>query len=252
MQRLEGKVIVLAGGAGGIGTATALRLASEGASVVIGDLNAEGASSAAEEVRRRGGRAVSLALDIADETAVGRLFDLALETFGGIDGVHANAADLSEQHRDVNILDIDLDFWDRVLRANLKGYVHVTRAALPLLLERGGGAIVYTSSGAVFAGEPVRVAYAASKAGVNALMRHVASAWGKHGIRSNAISPGLVTSPTVMALPQDFRDACLAANRTVRLGEADDIAAMVAMLMSADGAWIQGQVITVDGGQIIR
>jgi len=134
----------------------------------------------------------------------------------------------------------------------VEGFVHVTGAALPLLLERGGGAIVYTSSGVVFAGEPVRVAYAASKAGVNALMRHVASAWGKQGIRSHAISPGLVTSPAVMALPQDFRDACLAANRTVRFGEADDIAAMVAMLMSADGAWIQGQVITVDGGQIIR
>lgn len=252
MRRLEGKVIVVAGGAGGIGTATCRRLASEGARIVVGDIHADAAERVAEAVRAAGGEAVAIGVDIADEAAVGELFDLAVRSFGGVDGLHANAADLSEQYRDLDILEIDLDFWDRILRANLKGYVHCTRRALPLILERGGGSIVYTSSGAVFAGEPVRVAYAASKAGVNALMRHVASAWGKKGVRCNVVSPGLVTSPTVMALPEEFRDACLAANRSTRLGEPADIAAMVAMLMSDDGAWIQGQVIGIDGGQLLN
>lgn len=252
MNRLDGKVAVLAGGAGGIGGATARRLAREGAKVVIGDLNIIDAEHIAAQIRASGGDAVAQALDIADEASINALFQRAVNEYAGVDAAHANAAALSDLYRDTNVLDIDLDYWDHSLRINLKGYVMVTRAALPLMLKRGGGAIVYTSSGAAFAGEPERIAYAAAKSGVNALTRHVASAWGRQNIRANAISPGLVTSPTVMALPQEFRDANLAANRSVRLGEADDIAAMVAMLMSADGEWIQGQILTVDGGQILR
>jgi len=252
MRRLENRAILLAGGAGGIGEATARRLASEGAKIVVGDIDADAARSIAASINDAGGRAVAHPFDISDDGAVKDFVEFGVRTFGVIDGLHANAAYLSIQHLDTNVLEIGLDVWDRILDVNLKGYVYCTRHVLPHLLERGGGAIVYTSSGAAFAGEPVRVAYAASKAGVNALMRHVASAWGKQGIRANAIAPGLVTSPTVLALPLEFREQCLRANRSTRLGDPSDIAAVVAMLMSEDGAWIQGQLVNVDGGQTLR
>jgi NAD(P)-dependent dehydrogenase (short-subunit alcohol dehydrogenase family) len=112
---------------------------------------------------------------------------------------------------------------------------------------------VYTSSGAAFVGEAERLSYAVSKAGINALMRHVASRWGRQGIRSNAIAPGLVmTEGAMVHMDEQARAAMLAIGRSTRLGEPGDIAAMVAMLMSDDGEWINGQVISVDGGITMR
>ncbi len=120
------------------------------------------------------------------------------------------------------------------------------------MLAGGGGAFVYMSSNASFVGEPERIAYAISKAGVNALTRHVASGWGKQGIRANAIAPGMIATAPVLALSDEFRANKLATNRSTRLGEPKDIAAMVAMLLSDDGAFIQGQVFSIDGGSLLR
>jgi NAD(P)-dependent dehydrogenase (short-subunit alcohol dehydrogenase family) len=252
MRRLENKVILIAGGAGGIGTATAIRLASEGANVVIGDFKLPAAEEVVAQIRSSGGVAEAFHLDIGAEDSVRAFVEFSVEKFGGIDGLHANAAILGEPDRDVDILNVDMAFWDQVFQVNLKGYAYCTRCALPLMLKRGGGAFVYTSSGAAFIGEDTRVAYGASKAAINALMRHVASGWGRKGIRSNSIAPGMVLSPPVLQLPQAFRDACLQATRSTRLGEAGDIASMVAMLMSDDGYWINGQVLSVDGGITMR
>jgi len=121
------------------------------------------------------------------------------------------------------------------------------------LLKRGGGAIVYTSSGAAYVGEPERVSYAVSKSGINALMRHVASRWGKDGIRSNAIAPGLVlTDGSRASMDAEAQERMLALGRSTRLGTPDDIASMVALLFSDDGEWVNGQVISVDGGITMR
>jgi len=252
MRGLENKVILIAGGAGGIGSATAIRLASEGAKVVVGDFNLPAAVELAAQIRSSGGIAEAFHLDIGTESSVREFVDFSVDKFGGIDGLHANAAILGEPVRDVDILNVDMEFWDQVFQVNLKGFVYCTRFALPLMLQRGGGAFVYMSSGAAFIGEDTRVAYGASKAAINALMRHVASAWGRKGIRSNSIAPGMVLSPPVLELPQAFRDAVLQATRSTRLGEPEDIASMVAMLMSDDGYWINGQVLSVDGGVTMR
>jgi NAD(P)-dependent dehydrogenase (short-subunit alcohol dehydrogenase family) len=124
---------------------------------------------------------------------------------------------------------------------------------LPVLLERGGGSLVYTSSAAAFIGEPERPAYAVAKAGINAIVRHVASKWGKQGIRANAIAPGLVLTDKIQqALDPKFRDMALRGSKSPRLGRPEDIAAMVAFLMSDDGEWINGQVLSVDGGATMR
>lgn len=253
MRRLEGKVLIVAGGGSGIGAAVAQRLAQEGAGVVVGDLNAAAAEAVAASIVASGGRASGIGCDIADETAANALVAAAVRDHGGLDGIHVNAADMQAIRSDGDALQLDLAVFDRTLAVNLRGHLLCTRAALPELLKRGGGAIVYTSSGAADMGEPTRLSYAVSKSGLHALMRHVASRWGKQGIRANAVAPGLVITEQLREhFPENLRQATLAITRSPRLGASEDIAAMVAMLMSADGEWINGQVIGVDGGAMFR
>ena len=252
MERLKDKVIVVAGGGTGIGRATAHRLAREGAAVLVGDLSVERAETVAADIRAAGGKAVGRAFDLVEEATVAALLDAAVQEFGGLDGVHINAADLATHRRDTNVLEIDMADFDRIVSVNLRGHFLCTRLALPHLLARGGGAIVYTSSAAAFIGEPKRVAYAMTKAGMHALMRHVATKWGKQNIRANVIAPGMIPTEANDQAPPERFERALKAHRSGRLGKPEDVAAMVAHLMSADGEWMTGQVISVDGGVTIR
>ncbi|GAA3224422.1 SDR family NAD(P)-dependent oxidoreductase [Actinocorallia longicatena] len=247
MERFGGRVVVVAGGGSGIGEASAVRLASEGASVVVGDLNLDNAKAVAERI---GGHAV--AYDQASEESIAALIAEAAGVYGRLDGLLANAADMGALGRDTHALDVEMEIFDRTIDVDLKGYLLLTRYAVPHLLERGG-AIVYTSSGAAYAGERERVSYGIAKSGVNALMRHVASKWGRKGIRANAIAPGLVlTEQARDSLPEEFRTAVLRAQRSPRLGDPSDIASAVAFLLSDDASWLLGQVLSVDGGAIVR
>ena len=253
MRRLEGKVLIVAGGGSGIGAVVARRWAQEGAAVIVGDLDAAAAKGVAAGIVRGGGRALGIGCDITDEAAVTAMVATAASECGGLDGIHVNAADMQAIRSDGDALELDLAVFDRTLAVNLRGHLLCTRAALPELLKRGGGAIVYTSSGAADMGEPTRLSYAVSKSGLHALMRHVASRWGKQGLRANAIAPGLVITEQLREhFPENLRQATLAITRSPRLGTSEDIAAMVAMLMSAEGEWINGQVIGVDGGAMFR
>jgi NAD(P)-dependent dehydrogenase (short-subunit alcohol dehydrogenase family) len=253
MRGLKDKVAVIAGGATGIGAATSVRLAEEGVSVVVGDINIETTAALVAKITAAGGKAIAVQFDISDDASVKRLVDTAVDTYGGIDLMHANAADLSLCLSDSDAVDLSLEIWDRTMAINLRGHLLCTRHAIPALLKRGGGAIVYTSSGAAYVGEPVRVAYAVSKSGINALMRHVASRWGKEGIRSNAIAPGVVmTESSTANMPDEMRAMILQMGRSPRLGRPDDIASMVALLFSDEGEWINGQVVSVDGGVTMR
>ena len=253
MRGLKGKVHIVAGGGSGIGAATAQRLADEGSSVVIGDLDATHARAVADDITSRGGAAIGAAFDLRDERSIVRLITAATETFGGLDGLHINAADLEAVVSDTDVSDVPLEIFDRTLQVNLRGHFLCTRHALPALLHRGGGSIVYTSSGAAFMGEPLRVAYAISKNGLHALVRHVATRWGKQGIRANAVAPGLVMTDAVRrSMTAAQIEEVLAITRSQRLGEPADIAAAVAFLCSDDGAWINGQVLGVDGGVTMR
>jgi NAD(P)-dependent dehydrogenase (short-subunit alcohol dehydrogenase family) len=255
MRGLSDKVVVVAGGGSGIGAATARRLGAEGAAVVVGDLQGDNANAVASEVRDAGGRAIAVRFDIADDASVAALVAAAVGEYGGLDAMHANAADLSPDTigRDTNALDVPLEVFEHTLDVNLTGHLLCTRHALPHLLERGGGALVYTSSAAGHVGEPERPSYAASKAGINSLVRHVASHWGRQGIRANSIAPGLVVTPAMdTTLAPEFREYALRVGRSTRLGRPDDIAAMVAFLVSDDGEWVNGQVLSVDGGASMR
>jgi NAD(P)-dependent dehydrogenase (short-subunit alcohol dehydrogenase family) len=253
LKRLEGKVAIVAGGATGIGAATARRLAAEGASVVIGDINLDQARVVAADIERQGAAALAVRCDIGDEAAVAALIKAAVETHGGLDLIHVNAADLSIIGQDLDVLAVSMAIFDRTIEIDLRGHVLCTRYALPELLKRGGGAIVYTSSGAAHNAEPTRVSYAVAKAGLHALMRHVATRWGREGIRANVVAPGLVLSETALAnLSEEQLAGQLAEAPTTRLGKPEDLAATVAFLMSADGEWINGQVVSVDGGRTMR
>lgn len=253
MQRLANKVVIVAGGGSGIGAATAMRLAHEGAAVVVGDLAPGNAAAVADRINTGGGRALGMQFDISNDASVAALVNAAVDHFGGLDALHANAADMSAIMHDTTAVDVPLDIFDRTIEVNLRGYLLCTRYAVPALLRRGGGAIVYTTSAAAFVGEPERVCYGISKSGIHALMHHVASAWGKQGIRANAVAPGLILTENIRDhMPAQFKSDVLGLGRSPRLGDVRDIAAAVAFLVSDDGEWINGQIISVDGGATLR
>jgi NAD(P)-dependent dehydrogenase (short-subunit alcohol dehydrogenase family) len=244
--------VAIAGAAGGIGADTAIRIAEEGARVVIGDLNADGAESTAMEIRECGGEAVAIALDIAEEDQVERFIAFAVETYGGLDGLFNNAADISAANlgADTDAVTIPNEVWQHTLNVNLTGYLFGVRYAVPELIKRGGGSILNTVSDSVYLGEPVRLAYAVSKTAITALSRHTASRWGPDGIRSNCLAPGPVLTEGLKAATTDEdRRVMMARIRYPRLGEADDLGAAAAFLLSDDAEFISGQTIRVNGGQ---
>lgn len=255
MRGLKDRAFVIAGGATGIGAATAKRLAAEGASVAIGDLNIAGATATAKQITESGGRAIAVEFDLADAQSVRGLVDRTIAEFGAIHGLHNVGADLSDHNlgRDTTILDTDMDVWLRTLDVNLLGYVRTIRAVLPHLLAQGGGSIVNTSSGAALGSDPQHVTYGASKAAVNHLTRHVAVNWGKHNIRSNGVMPGLVMGETQERQNDlQLQQAFLTFGKTTRLGKPDDLAAVTTFLLSEEAEWITGQVWYIGGGSHLR
>lgn len=252
MERLKDKVIVVAGGAGGIGSELSRRYAAEGAKVLVGDLNADGAARVVEEILAAGGVAKAMALDLGEEESIKALIARAEEAFGGLDGLHANGAYFGgDKTADTNIASIDMAVFDKIMQVNTRGYALCSRYAIPAMLRRGGGSIVYTSSGAAFMPDAERVTYSMSKAAVHALMRHVAARWGHEGIRANVIAPGVIIHEKHLNNTQ-LQDWAMKRVRVNHLGESKDIAAMGALLLSEEARYVTGQVISVDGGSTMR
>lgn len=248
MSKLAGKVVVVAG-AGGIGSGLARRYAAEGAAVVLGDIDDAAARATAQAIP--GGRVIATHLDGADDASVAAIVALALAEFGGLDGFHANFASFQDGAHD--IVDLPLEVFDSMMAINLRGFVLCTRHAVPQMIARGGGSMLYTSSAASIAGMPIRPAYAMSKLAVHALMRHVAARFGPEGIRANALTPGIVLPPgSESAVPADFAETMRQATPLRRLGTPEDVGAVSAFLMSDDGAYITGQLISIDGGRTMR
>ncbi len=251
MGQLDGKVVLLSGGASDIGRATALRLGEEGASVVVGDVAPEGAASVADAVTAAGGRAAGLHCDVRSEASVAAFVERAVAEFGGVDCIDHNAA-WSHPRLDTDAVGVDLGVWDRVIETTTRGALLLARAAIPALVARGGGSIVTISSGTSTIGESTRVAYGVSKAALNQLTRHLAVRYGRDGIRANAIAPGFILTTTAEAnVPADVQRRLAEANPTRRLGTPDDIARVVVFLCSDAASYVNGQVLHVDGGHQI-
>ena len=251
MGQLDEKEVLLSGGASGIGRATARHLAREGANVVIGDVDLGGAEALAREITEAGGHALATRCDLREEDSVGAFVALAAAEFGGVDGLDHNAA-WSHPRLDTDAGDVDLGVWSRVLDTNTRGALLLARHAIPKMIERGGGSIVMISSGSSTIGESTRVAYGVSKAAINQLVRHLATRYGPHGIRANAIAPGFILTETAGSLvPEEIQHRLAASNPTRRLGRPEDIASVVGFLLSDAASYINGQLLHVDGGHQI-
>ncbi len=251
MRGLKDKVGIVAGGGRGIGAATARRLCEEGAKVVIGDIMEDWAKETALLITKAGGTAIGVHLDGTSEESQRAIVARAVSEFGGLNFFHSNLAGGTQG--DVNALDCSVEVLEKSFAINAKSHFIATQAALPVMLENGGGAMIYTSSGAASGGSPWQVAYPMTKNAIHALSRHVAAKWGKKGIRANVICPGLVLTEAVKQhMTEEQVEMGKKAVPHVRLGQPEDIAAMVAFLASDDGAWINGQVYHVNGGTQMR
>jgi len=251
MRGLKGKIGIIAGGARGIGAATAQRFCAEGAKVIIGDIMEDMAKETAEHIAKSGGEIVGVYLDGTNAQSQKDIVALAVEKFGGLDFYHSNLA--GGTVGDNHALDIADSVFDTSVAINTKSHLYATQAAIPELLKRGGGAMIYTSSGSATGGAPVQPAYAMTKSSIHALARHVGAKWGAEGIRANVICPGLImTEAVAIHLDEKRLEGLKRRTPSNRLGQPDDIAAAVAFLASDDASFVNGQVWHVNGGSQMR
>ncbi len=253
MSSLSGKVALVTGAEGGIGRATALALAGRGADVAVHYYSsAEAAADVVSAIHGMDRQAAAFQADLTEEALVARVFGDAMARFGRIDILVNNAGDLMGRHA---LVDMTGEFFQRVLDVNVRTTFLCCRAAAPLMMARGAGAIVnLTSLAAHNGGGPGASVYAAAKAAVLTLTKAYAKELAPHGVRVNAVSPGLIggtqfhgrfTSP----------DAFAAAVKTVPLGRAgtpDDVARVIAFLASEDAAYLAGETIEINGGMFMR
>lgn len=252
--RLDNKVAIVTGAGGrgnSIGRAYALGLANAGASVVVADLNEDGALAVAEEVIAAGGKALAVKVDVADEASTLAMGAAAIEKFGGVDILVNNAALMVDVSYD-NCETVSMDAWNKAFAVNLNGALLCARACIPSMRERGGGRIVNQTSGGAF---PATGLYGISKIALVGLTTTLAKQFGKEGITCNAIAPGNVTSDAgKMLVPDDspFIQHLQATVATKPRGEPDELVGALMLLCSKAGEWITGQTIHVDGGWIMR
>lgn len=248
MGRVQNKVALITGGASGIGLSSAILLAQEGAKVVIGDYNTEGAKKAANNLKEQGFEAVGIFLDASKQESIKEAIDFTIEQYGTIHILYNNVG-LTNLQKDLDVVNIDLDEWDRLMNVNVKSVLLGSRYAIPHMIKAGGGSIINTASMAGFAGDSLRSAYGASKAAVVNLTRYIASQYGKDNIRCNAVAPGLILTPAAKKnLPPAVLNIFEKYNALPYHGEPEDIGYTVLFLASDESKFITGQTIQVEGG----
>jgi NAD(P)-dependent dehydrogenase (short-subunit alcohol dehydrogenase family) len=256
LNGLQDKIGLIVGGASGVGRATAVRLAEEGAKVVVADLNDEGAEVVAETIRQAGGAAAAVKVDLRSAEDIAAAVQFTLDTFGRVDLLHnVGFNPVHVTTKDFDILTTDMDDYEEMLAVTLRGYVLSCRAVIPHMVAQGGGAIVNTSSLAAIRSLPtgLRFSYSIAKSGLTPLSQHIAVRYGKQGVRCNTAALGMVISESFMAtMSPDRVQVTDAATLVPRPAFPEDIAAAVVFLLSDDARYITGQTINVDGGASAR
>lgn len=251
VRRFAGRVALVTGGASGLGRAVAVRLAAEGARVIVADLDAGGAAAVAGGLPD----AVPLTVDTADPSSVDRAFDEAGRACGRVDVVVNNAGIVGPQ---LPLHETDDQSWRRVMAVNADGAFYVLRRGIAALLEAGGGAVVNMASSTALGGKPNLTPYTFSKAGLAGITRSAAIEYADRGIRVNAVAPTAVMTELVAshiasaADPEAMRALIEAQTPTPGLPFPEDVAAAVAFLASDDARWITGHTLPVDGGYHAR
>ena len=255
MEGLKDKVFIVTGGGSGIGAVTVQRLLAEGARVTAAGTSAEKLARTREQAGEAADRLLTVQFDLRDADSVAALVARTTDRFGRLDGVANVAAAVGSDlmARDKGVDTMDPDLWAEMMRINVIGTGLVIRESLPALVASGGGSIVNVSSLAAWQRDPVLTAYASSKIALHALTRHTAQEWGGKNIRANAVAPGVVLTETLrVGTPPEITEALLAKTALPRLGEPEDLASMLAFLLSSESSWITGQILSVDGGLTMR
>ncbi|GAB3129923.1 SDR family oxidoreductase [Glaciibacter psychrotolerans] len=244
---LENKVALVTAGGAGIGAAIALRLAADGASVVVSDVNDTAGQSIVDQIVAAGGQAAFKHANVADEAEVNALIDFAVATFGGLHLAANNAGIGAMPHRIDQVTDAE---WDRTIAVTLRGTYLCMKAEAAHFLANGGGNIVNTASIAGLKATPNLSPYSAAKHGVVALTRGTALEYATDNIRVNAVAPGAIDTAALAGLPEADKAIYTAQVPMKRLGQASEIASAVSWLLSDQSSFVTGVVLPVDGGTL--
>ena len=249
-ELMQDKVALVTGASSGIGRATALVFAREGAKVVVADLNVVGGQETVQLVKAAGGEAVFVETDVAQTASVEAMVQTALDTYGRLDCAHNNAGVEGVLSRTAEQTEQD---WEPVIRINLKGVWLCMKYELPHMVQQGSGAIVNTASGAGLIGVKRMAAYVASKHGVIGLTKTAALEYAKSGVRVNAVCPGVIQTAMVERVSgrrPDVLEKMIAAEPIGRSGQPEEIAESVVWLCSDAASFVTGHAMAVDGGAV--